>query len=117
MSRGQASSAPCEHAHEWGLLAVEDHSASPHRQLNAPRSLPPVCHPPRVRTCAREGVYGRAPARAESSEANTGRTSSGALEHGNIDVAEIEVREVGQLDLSKALELTALVALRDRELG
>jgi hypothetical protein len=32
-------------------------------------------------------------------------------------VAEIEAREVGMLDLGEALELTALVALRDRERG
>jgi hypothetical protein len=40
-----------------------------------------------------------------------------ALERGNLVVAEIEAREVGQLDLGEALELTALVALRDRERG
>jgi hypothetical protein len=36
-----------------------------------------------------------------------------ALERGNLVVAEIEAREVGQLDLDEGLELTALVALRD----
>src|SRR5262249_17781364 len=40
-----------------------------------------------------------------------------ALERGNLVIAEIEAREVGQLDLSEALELTALVALRDRPRG
>jgi hypothetical protein len=40
-----------------------------------------------------------------------------AIERGNLVVAEIEAREVGQLDLGEALELTALVALRDRERG
>jgi hypothetical protein len=32
-------------------------------------------------------------------------------------IAEIDAREVGQLDLGEALELTALVALRDGERG
>ena len=36
-----------------------------------------------------------------------------ALERGNLVVAELEAHEVGQLDLDEALELTALVALRD----
>jgi hypothetical protein len=40
-----------------------------------------------------------------------------AIERGNLVVAEIEARDVGQLDLGEALELTALVALRDRERG
>jgi len=35
-----------------------------------------------------------------------------AIERGNLVVAEIEAREVGQLDLGEALELTALVAPR-----
>jgi hypothetical protein len=39
------------------------------------------------------------------------------LERGNVVVAEIEAREAGPLDLAEALELTALVALRDRERG
>ena len=38
-----------------------------------------------------------------------------AVDRGNLVVAEIEAREVGKLDLSEALELTALIALRDRE--
>jgi len=38
-----------------------------------------------------------------------------AIERGNLVVAEIEARDIGQLDLGEALELTALVALRDRE--
>jgi len=38
-----------------------------------------------------------------------------ALERGNLVVAEIEAREVGRLDLEEALELTALVALRDAQ--
>ena len=47
------------------------------------------------------------------------RTSSipSAIERGNLVVAEIEAREIGQLDLGEALELTAVVALRDRERG
>ena len=40
-----------------------------------------------------------------------------AIERGNLVVAELEARDVGQLDLGEALELTALVALRDRERG
>jgi hypothetical protein len=40
-----------------------------------------------------------------------------AIERGNLVVAEIEAREIGQLDLGEALELTALVALRKRERG
>ena len=43
--------------------------------------------------------------------------SGRALERGNLVVAEIETREVGHLDLGEALDLTALVALRDRERG
>ena len=38
-----------------------------------------------------------------------------AIERGNLLVAEVTAREVGPLDLSEALELTALVALRNRE--
>ena len=37
-----------------------------------------------------------------------------ALEHGNLMLAEVTAREVGHIDLSEALELTALIALRDR---
>ena len=37
-----------------------------------------------------------------------------ALERGNLLVAEATAREVGVLDLREALELTALVAERDR---
>ena len=40
-----------------------------------------------------------------------------ALERGNLLVAEVTAREVGPLDLTEALELTALVALRNRERG
>jgi hypothetical protein len=40
-----------------------------------------------------------------------------AIERGNLVVAEIEARDIGQLDLGEALELTALVALRDRQRG
>jgi hypothetical protein len=40
-----------------------------------------------------------------------------AIEHGNLVVAEITARELGRLDLSDALELTALIALRDRVRG
>ena len=40
-----------------------------------------------------------------------------ALERGNLVVAEIEARDAGLLDLAEALELTALIALRDRERG
>ena len=36
-----------------------------------------------------------------------------ALERGNLVVAEITARELGGLDLVDALELTALIALRD----
>jgi hypothetical protein len=39
------------------------------------------------------------------------------IERGNLVVAEIEARDIGQLDLGEALDLTALVALRDRERG
>jgi hypothetical protein len=37
-----------------------------------------------------------------------------ALERGNLLIAEMTAREVGTLDLREALELTALVAERDR---
>jgi hypothetical protein len=37
-----------------------------------------------------------------------------AIERGNLVSAELEAREAGRLDLGEALELTALVALRDR---
>ena len=37
-----------------------------------------------------------------------------AIERGNLIVAEIEARDAGPLDLGEALELTALIALRDR---
>ena len=37
-----------------------------------------------------------------------------ALERGNLLVAEATAREVGMLDLREALELTALIAERDR---
>jgi hypothetical protein len=40
-----------------------------------------------------------------------------AIERGNLVVAEIEARDIGQLDLGEALELTALVSLRDAERG
>lgn len=40
-----------------------------------------------------------------------------ALERGNLVAAELAAREAGGLGLSEALELTALVALRDRERG
>jgi hypothetical protein len=40
-----------------------------------------------------------------------------ALDRGNVVVAELEARDAGPLDLAEALELTALVALRDRERG
>jgi hypothetical protein len=40
-----------------------------------------------------------------------------ALERGNVVVAEVTARELGRLDLSESLELTALVALRNRERG
>ena len=40
-----------------------------------------------------------------------------ALEHGNLLLAEATAREVGRLDLDEALELTALIAARDRERG
>jgi hypothetical protein len=38
-----------------------------------------------------------------------------ATARGKLVGAEIEAREVGRLDLSEALELTALMAPRDRE--
>jgi hypothetical protein len=38
-----------------------------------------------------------------------------AATRGSLVVAEIEAREVGMLDLREALELTALVALRDAQ--
>ena len=56
--------------------------------------------------------------RTEANLGNHGHARSAfrwAIERGNLVVAEIEARGVGQLDLSEALELTALVALRDRE--
>jgi hypothetical protein len=37
-----------------------------------------------------------------------------ALERGNLVVAEITARELGRIELSDALELTALVASKDR---
>jgi len=37
-----------------------------------------------------------------------------AIELGNLVSAELEAREAGRLELDEALELTALVALRDR---
>ena len=37
-----------------------------------------------------------------------------ALERGNLVVAEITARELGRIDLADALELTALVALKNR---
>jgi hypothetical protein len=40
-----------------------------------------------------------------------------ALERGNLVVAELEARNVARLDLSEALELTALAALHDRAHG
>lgn len=40
-----------------------------------------------------------------------------ALERGNLVVAEITARELGGLDLTDALELSALIALRDRGRG
>jgi hypothetical protein len=40
-----------------------------------------------------------------------------ALERGNLVVAEITARDLGGLDLKDALELTALIALRDRPRG
>jgi hypothetical protein len=40
-----------------------------------------------------------------------------ALERGNLVAAELAAHEAGRLDLSEALELTALVALRERERG
>ncbi|HEX4518180.1 MAG TPA: hypothetical protein VH063_01235 [Gaiellaceae bacterium] len=38
-----------------------------------------------------------------------------ALERGNLVVAEITARELGRIDLPDALELTALVAAKNRE--
>ena len=40
-----------------------------------------------------------------------------ALERGNLLVVEATAREVGTIDLTDALELTALIALRDRPRG
>ena len=40
-----------------------------------------------------------------------------ALERGNLLVAEVTAREIGPLDLGESLELTALVALRNRARG
>jgi hypothetical protein len=40
-----------------------------------------------------------------------------ALERGNLVAAEITAREVGKLDVREALELTALIAKRNRERG
>jgi hypothetical protein len=37
-----------------------------------------------------------------------------ALERGNLVVAEITARELGRIDLADALELTVLVALKNR---
>jgi hypothetical protein len=36
-----------------------------------------------------------------------------ALEHGNLMLAETTAREIGHVELSEALELTALIALHD----
>jgi hypothetical protein len=40
-----------------------------------------------------------------------------AIEHGNLVAAELAARDLGRLDLAGALELTALIALHDRERG
>jgi hypothetical protein len=40
-----------------------------------------------------------------------------ALERGNLVAAELAAREIGRLALVDALELTALIALRDRDRG
>src|SRR4029077_8686372 len=40
-----------------------------------------------------------------------------ALEHGNLMIAEATAREIGHVELSEALELTALIALHDAERG
>jgi hypothetical protein len=37
-----------------------------------------------------------------------------AIEHGNLLVAEVTVREIGAVSLGEALELTALIAKQDR---
>jgi hypothetical protein len=39
---------------------------------------------------------------------------SRAIERGNLAVAEITAREIGRISLMEALELTALIALKDR---
>jgi hypothetical protein len=40
-----------------------------------------------------------------------------ALEHGNLMPAEATASQIGQVELSEALELTALIALHDAERG
>ena len=52
-----------------------------------------------------------------TSQGHPGTAFRRALERGNLVVAELEAREVGRLDLGEALELTALIALHDRERG
>jgi hypothetical protein len=44
-------------------------------------------------------------------------TFARAIERGDLVVAEITARELGRLDLADALELTALIALHDRDRG
>jgi hypothetical protein len=44
-------------------------------------------------------------------------TFARAVERGNLVVAEITARELGRLDLKDALELTALIAVHDRDRG
>jgi hypothetical protein len=44
-------------------------------------------------------------------------TFARAIERGNLVVAEITARELGRLDRGDALELTAVIALHDRDRG
>ena len=52
--------------------------------------------------------------RATTSEGHPRTAFRRAIERGNLVSAGFEAREAGRLDLGEALELTALVALRDR---
>ena len=55
--------------------------------------------------------------RAATSQGHPRAVFRRALERGNLLVAEVTLREVGPLDLGETLELTALVALRNRDRG
>lgn len=51
------------------------------------------------------------------SQGHPGTAFRRSIQRGNLVVAEIEARELGQLDLDEALELTVLVTLHEPERG